>query len=213
MDEKEMIQSIQQDLQDQTIIDITDTIHDTKNTYYKTDHHWNENGALLGYEAICKDVLNKKPNTFHFQKVSDSFQGTMVTKSGVFWNEADKINKMECDIPFQVKVTYDNTVMKDSLFEEDNLQKKDQYTYYLDGNHALVDIKTNVKTKKKAVIVKDSYAHILLPYLASEYREIQVVDLRYYSQSTSSLLDKNTDFYVIYSLESFVNDNHLALLY
>ena len=79
--------------------------------------------------------------------------------------------------------------------------------------HALVDIKTNVKTKKKAVIVKDSYAHILLPYLASEYREIQVVDLRYYSQSTSSLLDKNTDFYVIYSLESFVNDNHLALLY
>ena len=58
MDEKEMIQSIQQDLQDQTIIDITDTIHDTKNTYYKTDHHWNENGALLGYEAICKDVLN-----------------------------------------------------------------------------------------------------------------------------------------------------------
>ena len=36
MDEKEMIQSIQQDLQDQTIIDITDTIHDTKDTYFKT---------------------------------------------------------------------------------------------------------------------------------------------------------------------------------
>ncbi len=213
LDEKKLITSIGKQFSNQNYIDITDEISNGSDLYYKTDHHWNEKGAYIGYEAICKEVLNKDANTFTYEKVADGFKGTMYSKSGAFWNEGDSIYQMIPEKDYKVDVTYDDGTESDSLFVDNNLDKKDKYTYYLDGNHAYVDIKTNVKTNKKAVIVKDSYSHILIPYLTSEYSEIQVVDLRYYRQSVSSMIDNNTDFYVIYSLESFVSDNNLAILW
>ena len=102
--------------------------------------------------------------------------------------------------------------MTDSLYSTDRLSTKDQYAYYVDGNHAYVDIKTNMNTNKKAVIVKDSYAHILMPFLATEYSEIQMVDLRYYRGNVSDLLDDQTDLYFIYSLDNFCTDPNLAFL-
>lgn len=213
LDEKSLIYSIGKSFQDQNYIDITDEISEENDLYYNTDHHWNEKGAYIGYSAICENVLDKEPNTFTYEKVADGFKGTMYSKSGAFWNTGDAIYKMIPDKEYTVSVSYDDGTESNSLFVDENLDKKDKYTYYLDGNHAYVDIKTNVKTKKKAVIVKDSYSHILIPYLTSEYSEIQVVDLRYYRQSVSSMIDKDTDFYVIYSLESFVSDNNLAVLW
>ena len=213
LDEASLLNTIGNQFSTQNFMNITKDISDG-DYYYKTDHHWNAKGAYIGYSAICKNVLHKQPNTFTYKKVADGFKGTMYSKSGAFWNTGDAIYKM-CpeNKKFSATVTYDNKTTSNSLFVEDNLDKKDKYTYYLDGNHAYLDIHTNVNNGKKAVVVKDSYSHILLPYLASEYSEIQVVDLRYYRQSVSSMLDASTDFYVIYSLESFLTDNNLAILW
>jgi hypothetical protein len=72
-----------------------------------------------------------------------------------------------------------------------------------------------VNNGKKAVIVKDSYAHILVPYLAQEYSEIDLVDLRYYKNAVSSLITdpSSTDVYVIYSLDEFTGSRSLAALW
>lgn len=212
INEKQLIQTIYAQLQDENVIDICDALKAEEDTFYKTDHHWNENGAYIAYEAICKSVLNKQPNTFTYESIADDFKGTMYSKSGAFWYPGDTVSKIIPSIPFTTRVTYEDGSTSDSLFVEENLKEKDKYTYYVDGNHAYVDIQTNVKNKKKAVIVKDSFTHILLPFLASEYSELQVVDLRYYKQSVSALLDKNTDFYMIYNIETFVSDNNLAVL-
>ena len=213
LDEASLIDSIGNQFASQNYINITNQISNGEDLYYKTDHHWNTDGAYVGYEAICQNVLHKQPNTFTYEKVADGFKGTMYSKSGAFWNTGDPIYKMTPETNFSATVTYDNGTTSDSLFVDENLNKKDKYTYYLDGNHAYLDIKTNVNNGKKAVIVKDSYSHILLPYLATEYSEIQVVDLRYYRQSVSALIDASTDFYIIYSLESFLTDNNLAILW
>ena len=69
----------------------------------------------------------------------------------------------------------------------DNLEIKDKYTTYLDGNHPFIKITSNSSNKEKLLVIKDSYAHSLLPLLADNYSEIYVVDLRYYHQSVSEL--------------------------
>ena len=215
VDEKKLISEIGEKLENQNFIDLTERMDTHGNNYFRTDHHWNENGAKIGYDAICNLVLNKEPNAFTLTEVSDDFKGTMYSRSGAFWNKADSIYRMDPVHPFDVHVTYDNNKESDSLFADDNLKIKDKYTYYLDGNHGYVNIKTGVDNKKKAIVIKDSYSHILLPYLASEYSELDIFDLRYFRDQVSPYLkDKvNTDVYVIYGIETFCQDTNLAVLW
>lgn len=214
VDQKALLQEIKQKFPDQTFIDYTELASPSPNLYYRTDHHWNEKGAYQGYVAIASQVLNKIPNAFIYTEVSDSFEGTMYSRSGAFWVSPDPIYEIDPDgSDLQISVSYDDgDTVTDSLYSTDRLSTKDQYAYYVDGNHAYVDIKTNMNTNKKAVIVKDSYAHILMPFLATEYSEIQMVDLRYYRGNVSDLLDDQTDLYFIYSLDNFCTDPNLAFL-
>ena len=194
-------------------VEISEALLDGDN-YFHTDHHWNHLGAYKGYEALCESVLNKEPNSFRYEEVSDSFYGTMYSRSGAFSTKADSIFKMVSESNIEYEVDVDG-VKSNSLFFENRLEEKDKYTYYLDGNHTEVHIKTNVDNNKKAIIIKDSYAHILIPYLASEYSEIVVFDLRYFHSAISPYItDKeNTDIYIIYSLETFVSDSSLVGLW
>ena len=213
IDSKALIEDIGKQVENVNYIDITDAIVQSDNNYFKTDHHWNQDGAYIGYEAICKNVLNKEPEKFTTTLVSDSFIGTMYSRSGAFDTPADSIYRIDAVDGVTTKVTYEDGSVIESIYSDKRLNEKDKYTYYLDGNHPYVHIQTSANTKKKAIIVKDSYAHILMPYLQEEYAEIEVLDLRYYRDGVSPLLEKdkeNTDVYVIYGLETFVSDTNLA---
>ena len=48
------------------------------------------------------------------------------------------------------------------------------------SNHPMYTIKTPTKSSKRLLLVKDSYANSFMPFLAQSYREIVVVDPRYF---------------------------------
>ena len=214
VDQEALITEISKQFSSQNFIDLTDYLKDEDTIYYKTDHHWNESGAYLGYQAICDTVLHSEAQSFSYELASDAFSGTMYSKSGAFWTEPDSIYTITAEEPVSVTVEYDDGTVTDTLYSEKHLDEKDKYPYYLDGNHARVHITTDADTQKKAVIVKDSYAHILIPYLAQEYSDIEVIDLRYYHSAVSDLITDtaNTDIYFIYSLDNFCQDTNLAFL-
>lgn len=213
VDQKELLMNLESEFSNQNFIQIFDTLNESNEVlYYKTDHHWNERGAYLAYTEIAKQVLNKEPESFSFETVSNRFFGTMYSKSGAFWVNADTINKIISEKEIKVSITYDDENMTDTLYSESRLAEKDKYMYYLDGNHAHVSIQTSLDNDKKAVIVQDSYAHILMPYLTPEYETIEVIDLRYYHDAVSELIDEETDLYFIYSLDNFAEDQNLVFL-
>lgn len=218
INQTQLLKSIGNQLSDQNFINFTELSAPSASLYFKTDHHWNEKGAYQGYVSIASQVLKKVPERFIYTKKSSDFQGTMCSRSGAFWVSKDSIYEIQPETgKTDVQVTYDtDPTIHDSLYAPDRLSEKDQYMYYLDGNHAYVHIKTTAATDKKAIIVKDSYAHILMPFLAVEYSDIQLVDLRYYHAPVSDLLAKadksHTDFYVLYSLDQFCTDPNLAFL-
>lgn len=187
---------------------------DAENYYFKTDHHWNQNGAYLGYESICKNFLKKQPEEFTTTKVSEGFEGTMYSRSGAFWVNGDPIYRIDPTYPISISLTVDDQDNYTSIYFDERLQEKDKYMYYLDGNHPHVHIETTAPSNKRAIIVKDSYAHILMPYLISEYSVIDMVDLRYYRQPVSDLItdQEDTDLLFIYSLDNFCEDSNLAFL-
>ena len=196
----------------QTFVRVDDRMNGSDDLYYHTDHHWNHNGARLGYEAIASQVLHKKPEDFTYTTVSDSFYGTMYSRSGAFWVSPDTIVRMDPAKPLNVEVTYDNGQVSSSLFVPERLSEKDQYTYYLDGNHAFLEIHTDAPGERTALVIKDSFDHILLPYLATEYSSLQVVDLRYYHSPLAEMAAAADDIYFIYSLDNFCEDPNLIFL-
>jgi len=207
-----LLKEIQGKLSDQKWIPITDTMTKDPGNYFRTDHHWNEKGAYLGYEAICREVLGRQPQKFVTECVNENFSGTMYSKSGAFWTKPDRIYRILPEKPFTASVSFDDGKTLNSLYSEERLQEKDKYTFYIDGNHALTSIHTSNENHRKALIIKDSYSHILMPYLAAEYEELTLVDLRYYHQPVSGLMDETTDLYFIYSLDNFAEDPSLAFL-
>ena len=154
IDQKELIDSLENQFVNTTYINLSEQMDGSEDLYYRTDHHWNHKGAKKAYDIIVQEVLDKKPITFTEELVSDSFVGTMASRSGVYWTTKDEIYKITPDIDdATVEVTLDNNQTLNSLLADNRLQEKDKYTYYLDGNHSIVTIKTSNPNGKKALIV------------------------------------------------------------
>ncbi len=215
VDETKLISDIYAQMPSQNCIEIAPALSSSGDYYFHTDHHWNAEGAKTGYDAICRSVLKKESLAFSYTEVSDDFKGTMYSRSGAFWTKADPVIRIDPVHPRSFTVTFEDGSVMHSLYADARLKEKDKYTYYLDGNHPYVNIKTDIEGGRRAVIIKDSFAHILLPFLACEYSEIDMFDLRYYNGSVSEYIKdrENTDVYVIYGAETFCTDKNLAVLW
>jgi hypothetical protein len=88
----------------------------------------------------------------------------------------------------------------------DKVNTKDKYALFLNGNHPLVKITTNVKNSKRLLIIKDSYANSLVPFLTSHYSEIYLVDPRYYYEDIGKLVNENkiNDMLIVYNVNTFL---------
>lgn len=191
--------------------------HNDDYIYYKTDHHWTSLGAFYGYSEYKRLLNQKAPNISDYkqEQVSGSFLGSDYDKLQMV-SAKDTITKFTKQGAAQnITVDYngdaDNTK---SIYAENNLKKKDKYSYFLDGNFRQINVKTNINDKK-LLLIKDSFANSFIPFLLDDYGEIVIVDLRYADESIYNLLDSNsdiTDILVMYNTEKFMLDNNQWLL-
>lgn len=184
--------------------------------YYKTDHHLTIQGTGLVYEAY-KEHLGFNKKDYIYETVGTGFKGTLSSKSGAFWIEGDNISRIAnpSTTTNDIEVVISENNLKNtynSVYFKENLNKKDMYTYYLDGNHSLVEVNTHQEEKQNILIIRDSYGHTLAPYLIEDYNKITFIDLRYYKGSISELAKSFDRVLVFYGLESFSTDTNLSLL-
>lgn len=204
-------------------VDIRDTLKSAyKNgtqVYYKTDHHWTSEGAYLAYTQLS-DALDFEANkkSDYTIDVYDDFYGTTYSSSGYWLTKPDTIELWqkngERDITVEITDNGETTT-HDSLFYLDNLKEDDKYPVFLDGNHPYTVIKNNsVKNDKKLLVIKDSFAHTLVPFLADHYSEIVMIDMRYYKQSVSELIEETGFDQILfaYSIDNLSTDADIAWL-
>ena len=185
--------------------------------YYRTDHHWTTRGA---YEAFAQaapvmEITEQIPE-YRGMTVSDEFRGTLSAKSGFRMNKKEEIEVQprEEGLPGSV-VTYVSEQKKSgSFYNSENLAIRDAYTVFLDGNHPEIKIETPVEGGRRLLVLKDSYANCFLPFLAPYYREIVVVDPRYYYDDLAMLVETEeiTDVLYLYNANTFFQDTSLAPL-
>lgn len=191
--------------------------------YYKTDHHWTAAGAHIAY-CNLSSALGYTPNSHSEYNITThpDFYGTTYSSSGYWLTKPDNIEiwRSKKYTDFTVKITEsDKTTESDSMFFLDRLKEDDKYPVYLDGNHAYTTITNNSlkngNVDKRLLVIKDSFGHTLVPFLADHYSEIVMVDLRYYNQKSISELITETginDVLFMYSVDNINTDVDLAFL-
>ena len=103
------------------------------------------------------------------------------------------------------------------LYNDYYLTRKDKYSYFLDNIHELILIRNpNAQTKRKLVVIKDSYANCFIPFLTPHFSEISVIDLRYYHHSVIEYINSDdavTDVLILYNLGTMDQDTGAAVIF
>lgn len=195
--------------------------------FYRTDHHWTTMGAQKAGQALLEgmglvqqagDLKVLGYQSLPYTQVSDSFYGTTYSSSGAGWVEPDSIYTVipEGGTKGNVTVTGypEGAPIESSLYHPEKLEVKDKYAYFLGGNQPLCVIKNPDAQGGRLLVIRDSYSDSLAPFLAEQFQEVHLFDLRYNNMSlTQYVTDNGIDqVLVLYSVANFATDINLFKL-
>ena len=218
-DQTQMFSMVRKDLGDSVEwIDVSTELNKqkTEKIYYKTDHHWTTLGAFYAFQAAAPSlgIEGDLSGKYVSHAVSNSFNGMLASKSGVNLGEKEQIDiYVPTEEDTDLIIDYvDEGKRSTSLYDSSKLKEKDQYTVFLGGNSSLLDIRTVSTSTKRLLLVKDSFANSFIPFLTPYYREIVVVDPRYYSGTINDLMDsyRISEVLFLYSGNTFFKDNNIS---
>lgn len=200
-------------------IDVEKTMinHADEDIYYRTDNHWTTLGAYYAFQdgAEALGITEEQQIPMKAYGVSNNFNGTLSAMSGyqTGYKEAMHIYLPEGENTPQIVVNYVGEQKKSaSLYDSSRLKEKDKYAMFLGGNHPVVEIKSDTERADRLLVIKDSYANCFIPFLAPYYREILVVDPRYYTGDMEKLMEENkiTSVLFLYNANTFFKDRMIS---
>lgn len=218
-DQRQMFSMVERGLGDSVKwVDAYSTLnkHKAEKLYYKTDHHWTTQGAFYVFQeaAASLGIEEDVSDDYVSYTVTDSFNGVLASKSGVGLDEKEQIDiYVPTEGDDDVVVNYvDEGKKRTSLYDSSKLETRDKYGVFFGGNTSVMDIRTVSTSQKRLLVVKDSFADCFIPFLTPYYREIVVVDPRYYSGTMTDIMDtyRITDILILYSGNTFMTDNNIS---
>ncbi len=227
-DQKLFIKNCYDSLPSITGIDVYSGLLAAKNEYiyYRTDHHWTSYGAYIGYKSAASAMkfAAYSEDKFSIEHASNEFRGTLYSKTldNSITPDTIDIYALANNEP-QVKVSvYKSGAEPDStyssLYFREFLDVKDKYSTFLGQNVPRIDIDSEISQendKGSLLIIKDSYAHSLIPFLTKNYSHITVLDLRYINSDLSNIgvsLKDYENVLFMYNVITFSQDTNVKKL-
>ena len=169
-------------------------------SYFITDHHWTPETGFWATGEICKklnsdygfeyDEATVNINNYDVKVYEDWFLGSQGKKTGRFFTPlgVDDISlitpKFETNVEIKDRRGTKSGTLEDVVFEKYRIEEKalhtqNPYAVYSGGDFAeQVIINKKATNNKKIVIVRDSYACTVTPFLALNVAEIRILDIR-----------------------------------
>lgn len=192
---------------------IQGTFSDYEALFYDTDHHWKTETGFWAYTYLMDymkhnygfsyDERNVNSDNFTSVTIKDSFIGSLANRVGTWYAGVDDFTFIypNFDTSFTYDKYYPYGIVKDytrvgsftdTLFFKERMENGDKALAYRDncyfnGNPALVNITNNNIPDGKLLVVQDSFGKSITPFLALNFHQIDVLDLRDYKGMT--LLD------------------------
>lgn len=212
-------QGVKNTIPDGMFVEVADALleHNEEYIFYKTDHHWTSLGSYYAYRSLCDTlgIAGTTLNDYDVITVSNDFYGTLFSNARLPTTKPDSIDVYIPKFENEYELIYNQGLSySDNLYDESYLDTRDQYSYFLGGNQAFVEITSNNKNGENLLILKDSYSHNMIPFLVNDYENIVMIDLRFYNGSLAQYIKISdfTDIALIYNFETLATDVHLAKL-
>lgn len=218
--QKELIDQIYGGLAESSVIcvDMYSSLekHSEEKIYYRTDHHWTSLGAYYGYQAYAEaaGLTAAALDSYREQVRSEEFYGTLYSKAGAFWTAPDEITTYVDEEGITVERIEGEKTEQGVLYDESKLAGKDKYAMFLGGNQPLAVIRTEKEELPKLLVIRDSYADSLAPFLTEHYSEIYMWDFRYNKESVSAFIEEKgiEQVLICYSIDNFQEDTNIAFV-
>ena len=179
-------------------ISIFDTLkaHANEYLYFRTDHHWTQLGAYYGYEEFCKAKgVDPVPLSDFDRADYTGYLGSFYTSSNSAALAANP-DTVEAYIPkanVNLSFTQSDGVQVDSwplIADGEQYDSTSKYIVYCAGDQPYEEIVNNDMAEGPSiVVVKESFGNCFIPFLVNHYKNIYVVDYRYYDGTVSDLVD------------------------
>lgn len=171
-------------------------------SFFVTDHHWKPAVGLWTANQICEklqadygfsynsDLLNIENYTI--DTYTNTFLGSEGRKTGIYYTKEgledfDVIYpKFSTDLTVtneientEVSGAFKDTVLNTKHLDYDTPYQSWLYNTYSDGDNAVQVIKNNsIQDGKTVLVVRDSFAGVVSPFLSLECKELHMLDLR-----------------------------------
>lgn len=169
--------------------------------FYDTDHHWKAFPGFVAANAICEELNQRYRfgyneeytdiSNYTVEEYKDWFLGSRGKKTGVYFsqNGADDFQlilpKFETDMteeqPYKKQIRkgkFEETVLYMDNMRKD-YYKVNTYATYSGGDFRLQIMKNNLNPEgKKILLIRDSFACVVAPFLALQTSELHICDVR-----------------------------------
>lgn len=171
--------------------------------YYKTDHHWTGNTALWAAGVLAQEIgvsaETIRPELFQTQTYPNAFLGSEGKHVGRLYCGTDIFSVPIPQFDTHLTLTFDadqpertGSFAETILFAEYLTAgpfQSSMYGAFLGGDRGWVRIHNDLMPQgKRVLLVKDSFSNSMAPYLALTCGQIDMIDLRHYSESGIQLV-------------------------
>ena len=168
--------------------------------------------ALPIYTAFCREMGLEAVSLEEMDSriAAEDFRGTVYSKAGDYTRKGDVITTYTNPLDHLTVKYMDTDETSDSLYNPEYAGVKDKYSLFLDNLHSLIEIENETAdSDRELVLVKDSYANSMVPFLVRHYKKIYVFDTRYYKQGVSEFVKEHpgvTDVLILYNMNTLDTD-------
>lgn len=197
-------------------VDIRESIREDQldfySLYYRTDHHWTTSAGLYTAGIVAKklnqiydykideDIYDKSNYDFDLREkcwLGESGRKTSMSYAGLddftiitprFSTDVRlKIPSRNMDIEGGFDVMLDEKCYN----EKQNLYERSWHYSYLFSNDGLQIIENRNQSQGNVLIIKDSFAQVVNPFLALGVKQLTVWDVRYNEDSIRMYIEEN----------------------
>ncbi len=188
--------------------------------FFNTDHHWKPEGAFLAFQTLCAyleeqygfsiDDALVDPDQYEFTVYEDIFLGSQGKRVGTFYAGVDDITliapRFETRLTYRVPLAqidrtgdYRETVIFQDRVATTDYFGGNPYTLYAGGDYDFAKvINHNNPDGPHILLVRDSYACALTPFLSLACGTLETIDLRYFQDSLTEYILENKPDIVLF---------------
>ena len=165
------------------------------------------------WKAKSVEYRELTPKPFERSELTVDFLGTTHSKVLDSAAKPDKIITYETENAPEYKVTADGKILDFGIYDKSKLSTKDKYAYFFGGNYGEMKIE-NCGGEGHLLVIKDSFANCLLPFLLPHYEKVTVIDPRFFVGSVSEIIKKEgtDDVLVIYGADTFMEEKTVSAI-